>query len=96
MAHSELITLYTSATPNGFKISITLEELGLSYKARPVDLSSQEQKEEWFLKINPNGRLPAIIDGGTRVFESSAIMLYLVEKYDTERKISYAPGDTPG
>ncbi|KAJ5768709.1 hypothetical protein N7520_003268 [Penicillium odoratum] len=96
MAQPEPITLYTSATPNGFKISITLEELGLSYKARPVDLPSQEQKEEWFLKINPNGRLPAITDGETRVFESGAIMLYIVEKYDTERKISYAPGDTPG
>lgn len=48
------------------------------------------------MKINPNGRLPAITDGETRVFESGAIMLYLVEKYDTERKISYAPGDTPG
>ncbi|KAJ6150177.1 hypothetical protein N7471_001376 [Penicillium samsonianum] len=96
MAHSEPITLYTSATPNGFKISITLEELGLSYKTRPVDLQSNEQKEEWFLKFNPNGRLPAITDGETRVFESGAIMLYLVEKYDTERKISYAPEDTPG
>jgi hypothetical protein len=47
MAQPEPITLYTSATPNGFKISITLEELGLSYKARPVDLPSQEQKEEY-------------------------------------------------
>lgn len=47
MAHSEPITLYTSATPNGFKISITLEELGLSYKTRPVDLQSNEQKEEY-------------------------------------------------
>ncbi|OQE07507.1 hypothetical protein PENVUL_c013G07560 [Penicillium vulpinum] len=80
MAHSDPITLYTCATPNGFKISITLEELGLS----------------WFLKLNPNGRLPAITDGKTRVFESGAIMLYLVEKYDSERKISYAPEDTPG
>lgn len=46
----------------------------------------------WFLKINPNGRIPAITDGSQRVFESGSIMLYLVEKYDTERKISYAPG----
>ncbi|KAJ5709766.1 hypothetical protein N7493_010057 [Penicillium malachiteum] len=103
MAHADPITLYTCATPNGFKISITLEELGLSYKARPVNLTSNEQKEEedkpeveWFLKFNPNGRLPAITDGKTRVFESGAIMLYLVEKYDTERKISFAPEDTPG
>lgn len=47
MAHPGPIILYTSATPNGYKISITLEELGLSYKARPVDLASQEQKEEY-------------------------------------------------
>lgn len=46
----------------------------------------------WFLKINPNGRIPAILDGNQRVFESGAIMLYLTDKYDTERKISYAPG----
>lgn len=46
----------------------------------------------WFLKINPNGRIPAIKDGEQRVFESGAIMLYLVDKYDKEKKISYAPG----
>lgn len=46
----------------------------------------------WFLKINPNGRIPAILDGDQRVFETGAIMLYLTDKYDPERKISYAPG----
>lgn len=46
----------------------------------------------WFLKINPNGRIPALTDGSQRVFESGSIMLYLADKYDTDRKISYAPG----
>ncbi|KAJ5501400.1 hypothetical protein LT330_001044 [Penicillium expansum] len=88
------ITLYTWNTANGVKISITLEELGLSYKTEPIDIGKNIQKEEWFLKINPNGRIPALTDGPQRVFESGSIMLYLVNKYDTDRNISYAP-DTP-
>ncbi|KAJ5773936.1 hypothetical protein N7457_008832 [Penicillium paradoxum] len=86
------ITLYTWATPNGIKVSITLEELGLPYKTEAIDISTNRQKEEWFLKINPNARIPAILDGSQRVFESGAIMTYLVDKYDTDRKISYGPG----
>ncbi|KAJ5960352.1 uncharacterized protein N7479_007502 [Penicillium vulpinum] len=91
---SSNITLYTWPTPNGIKASITLEELGIPYKAEFIDInsSSNPQKEEWFLKINPNGRIPALLDGSTRVFESGAIMSYLTDKYDTDRKISYAPG----
>ncbi|GIJ86482.1 hypothetical protein Asppvi_005371 [Aspergillus pseudoviridinutans] len=88
------ITLYSWPTPNGVKASITLEELGLSYKTEPINISTNLQKEEWFLKINPNGRIPAIKDGEQRVFESGAIMLYLTDKYDTEHKISY-PHGTP-
>lgn len=53
---------------------------------------ADNDKHRWFLKINPNGRIPAITDGSQRVFESGAIMLYLADKYDTDRKISYAPG----
>jgi len=49
-------------------------------------------EHRWFLKINPNGRIPALTDGSQRVFESGSIMLYLADKYDTDRKISYAPG----
>jgi len=78
-----MIELFTAATPNGFKVSIALEELGLSYKVRPISLGKLEQKEEWFLKINPNGRVPAIIDHGNgdfAVFESGAILIYLAEK----------------
>ena len=78
-----MIDLYTSPTPNGYKVSITLEELGLPYEVHPIDLSSGAQKEPWFTAINPNGRIPAIVDrdnGGFAVFESGAIMLYLAEQ----------------
>ena len=77
------ITLYTAATPNGWKASITLEELGLAYHVTPINMQKMEQKEPWFLKINPNGRIPAIVDheaGDFPVFESGAIMIYLAEK----------------
>jgi glutathione S-transferase len=92
------IILYTGSTPNGQKISITLEELGLKYETRHIDISKGTQKEEWFLKINPNGRIPAIVDktrkanGEPRekgVFEGAAIMLYLCEKYDKDGRLSY-------
>ena len=78
-----MIELFTAATPNGWKVSIALEELGLPYTMRPISLGKLEQKEEWFLKINPNGRIPAIIDhdnGDFAVFESGAILIYLAEK----------------
>lgn len=92
MAPTPDITLYSMATPNGIKASIALEELGLDYKLHAIDISENTQKEPWFLKINPNGRIPAITDGTQRVFESGAILLYLVDKYDPEHKISYEPG----
>ena len=78
-----MITLYTAATPNGHKVSIALEELGLPYTLRVLDLAKGEQKTPAFLAINPNGRIPAIIDheaGGFAVFESGAILIYLAEK----------------
>ncbi len=78
-----MIDLYTSATPNGWKISIALEELGLPYTVHPIALSKQEQKAEWYLKINPNGRIPTIVDrdnGDFAVFESGAILIYLAER----------------
>ena len=78
-----MITLYTSATPNGWKASITLEELGLPYQVRHIHLDKQEQKEAWYLELNPNGRIPTIVDhdnGDFAVFESGAIMIYLAEK----------------
>jgi GSH-dependent disulfide-bond oxidoreductase len=78
-----MIDLYTAATPNGWKASVTLEELALPYQTHKLELSKGTQKEEWFLKINPNGRIPAIVDrdeGDFAVFESGAIMIYLAEK----------------
>ncbi|RMD90663.1 MAG: glutathione S-transferase [Alphaproteobacteria bacterium] len=78
-----MIDLYTAPTPNGYKISILLEELGLPYELHVLDLRAGEQKEDWFLRINPNGRIPAIVDrdnGDFPVFESGAIMIYLAEK----------------
>jgi len=78
-----MIDLYTAETPNGWKISITLEELALPYTVRALQLSKRQQKEPWYLKINPNGRIPTIVDrdnGDFAVFESGAIMIYLAEK----------------
>lgn len=78
-----MIELYTAATPNGYKASVALEELGLPYSVHPIDLGAGEQKQDWFLKINPNGRIPAIVDRGNddfAVFESGAILVYLAEK----------------
>ena len=74
------ITLYTAATPNGYKVSVALEEMGLAYDVRRVDLMKGEQKEQWFLDLCPNGRIPALTDDGFAVFESGAILVYLAEK----------------
>jgi len=78
-----MIDLYTAATPNGWKISITLEELGMPYSVHRLKLDAREQKEPAYLAINPNGRIPTIVDrenGDFAVFESGAIMLYLAEQ----------------
>ena len=78
-----MIDLYTAATPNGWKASIALEELGLAYEVHPISLSKGEQREPGYLRINPNGRIPTIVDrdeGNFAVFESGAILIYLAEK----------------
>ena len=78
-----MIELFTAATPNGHKVSIALEELRLPYNLRVLDLGKLEQKQPWFLAVNPNGRIPAIIDHDAddfAVFESGAILIYLAEK----------------
>lgn len=78
-----MIDLYTSATPNGWKASIALEELDLPYEVHPISLSNGDQKQPDYLKLNPNGRIPTIVDrdeGDFAVFESGAILIYLAEK----------------
>ncbi|EJM42857.1 glutathione S-transferase [Pseudomonas sp. GM33] len=78
-----MIDLYTAATPNGHKVSIVLEELGLPYRVHALSFDKKEQKSADFLKINPNGRIPAIVDranGDFAVFESGAILIYLAEQ----------------
>ncbi|MGP1255375.1 MAG: glutathione S-transferase family protein [Kiloniellales bacterium] len=78
-----MIDLYTWATPNGWKASATLQELGLPYTVHPIDITTGIQKEAAFTAINPNGRIPAIVDrdeSDLAIFESGAIMIYLAEK----------------
>ncbi|MEL7536122.1 MAG: glutathione S-transferase N-terminal domain-containing protein [Pseudomonadota bacterium] len=74
------IELYTAPTPNGYKASVTLEELELDYDVHVVDLMAGDQKQPAFLALNPNGRIPVIVDDGFAVFESGALMIYLADK----------------
>ncbi|MDH3623593.1 MAG: glutathione S-transferase N-terminal domain-containing protein [Myxococcales bacterium] len=78
-----MIDLYTAPTPNGHKASVTLEELELPYEAHFVNIGAGEQNQDWYLEINPNGRIPTIVDrdaDNLAVFDSGAIMVYLAEK----------------
>jgi len=78
-----VITLYTSATPNGHKISIALEELGLPYEVQHINLRASEHKEDWYVELNPNARIPTLVDHDAddlTIFESGAILVYLAEK----------------
>jgi GST-like protein len=82
-----MIELHTSASPNGWKISVMLEECGLPYEVHPIALGKGEQRSQAFLRLSPNGRIPAIVDtdpqgGGdpVTVFETAAILIYLAEK----------------
>ncbi|MDQ8037463.1 MAG: glutathione binding-like protein [Pedobacter sp.] len=81
-----MITLYTWTTPNGRKISVMLEELGIPYEVKPVNLGKGEQLQPDYLVISPNNKIPAIVDhdtaeGPVNIFESGAILIYLAEKY---------------
>jgi GST-like protein len=89
-----VLDFYTAGTPNGYKVAIMLEECGLAYTPRCLDLGALEQKQDWFTAINPNGRVPAIVDHDAAhfaVFESGAILIYLADKTGL-----FCPTDTPG
>jgi glutathione S-transferase len=91
------LKLYTDATPNGIKITIALETLGIPYEVEHVDISTNRQKEDWFLELNPNGRIPALSDTfsdgqSIRLFEGGSILEYLAEQYDKDHKISFPKG----
>lgn len=93
------IDLYTSGTPNGQKVSIALEELSVPYATHAISLPKNEQKQPSFLKISPNGRIPAIVDHSISstpqsVFETGAILLYLAARHDPDHKLSFAQ-DSP-
>ena len=79
-----MIDLYTWSTPNGRKVSILLEELGVAYKVHSIDITNGEQFDPDFLKISPNNRIPAIVDheNGMTLMESGAILLYLADKHN--------------
>jgi GSH-dependent disulfide-bond oxidoreductase len=84
------IELWTWNTPNGRKITVALEEMGLPYTIKPVHIGKGEQFKPEFLKINPNAKTPAIVDGDATVFDSNAILLYLAEKTG-----KFLPPNTP-
>ena len=89
-----MFTLYTAATPNGYKVTTLLEELEVEYQVHSFDLSKRDHKDEWYLEINPNGRIPALLDhdnGDFAIFESGAILVYLAEKYG-----KFMPSDVKG
>lgn len=91
------LKVYTAATPNGWTVLCTLEELkkhnkDLKWEVIPIDIFKNQQKQDWFLKINPNGRIPAVVDPNNNdfaIFETSAILLYLEKKYDPEHVLSW-------
>ena len=73
---SSPLKLYSHATPNGIKVHVLLELLGLKYDVQKIDISANEQKQDWFWKLNPNGRIPTIVDpnNNTTISESGAIL----------------------
>ncbi|KAI0356332.1 glutathione S-transferase C-terminal-like protein [Trametes cingulata] len=98
MSHGKQFTLYTHVGgPNGWKVAFVLEELGLTYESKYLDFSKNEQKNAEHTALNPNGRIPTLVDhqnGDFAIWESNAILLYLQEKYDKENKLGVSnPND---
>ncbi|KAI0035324.1 glutathione S-transferase-like protein [Vararia minispora EC-137] len=99
MSSNMPLKLYTARTPSGFKVTIMLEELKaaypeVDYEAISIDISRNEQKQDWYLKLNPNAVIPTLVDCSREDFivtESSAILLYLVQHYDREMKFTFDP-----
>jgi len=101
---SKPFLLYTANTPNGYKVSVMLEELKavygsvVDYDVEKINLAANVQKEPWFIKLNPNGRIPALVDRSRDnfvVFETAAILLYLVQHYDKENKFVFKADTQP-
>lgn len=85
-------TLYShSAGPNGWKVVFALKALGVTYETKYLNFATSEQKAEPFISLNPNGRIPCLVDNATgfTLWESGAILLYLTDKYDKDHKISF-------
>ncbi|KDQ29264.1 hypothetical protein PLEOSDRAFT_1055238 [Pleurotus ostreatus PC15] len=96
------LLLYTAPTPNGHKVSVFLEELkaayGIDYDVEKIDISKNVQKEPWFIKLNPNGRIPVLVDRSRNdfpVFETAAIILYLQHHYDKDGKFGWTAEKDP-
>jgi len=86
-----MIELFTAPSPNGRKASIALEELGLDYQVKPIDMAAREQHKPEFLALNPNHKVPVVRDGQQVVWESGAILVYLAEKYGKGEILSLDP-----
>jgi GST-like protein len=89
-----MLKFYYNMAPNPMKVALMLEETGLPYETVPVDTRKGEQHDPAYLAINPNGKLPAIVDGDQTVFDSNAIMLYLAEKTGRFLPPAAARGET--
>lgn len=87
------LKLFTASTPNGHKASVTLELLGLDYDVVEIDISKGAQHESSFAKMNPDKKIPYLVDEekGVSLGQSGAIVQYLIENYDSEHKLGYAP-----